>query len=298
MSSEECCEFVSSRGILKSCSIHSKDPESDYSVLSNYNDNFINQKDGTTIYICSRALLTFVRKIYLMNFRFILVTGDSDITIPNEILNQEDFLAFISNEKLIHWYSQNCFLNHPKLSRIPIGLDYHTIHKGHALWGGITTPIVQEQQLHNLREKMNPFWDRKIMCYSNFHFRMYDSMKFGYKRTDTIRDVSSDLVYYEPIFLKRYESWIKQSKYAFVISPHGNGLDCHRTWEAILLGCIPIVKKSSIDSLYEDLPVLIVDEWTDVTKELLMKTIIEFKDKSFLYERLYLKYWMDKIKKY
>ena len=29
-----------------------------------------------------------------------------------------------------------------------------------------------------------------------------------------------------------------------VISPMGNGLDCHRTWEALYLGVIPLVRGS------------------------------------------------------
>ena len=86
-----------------------------------------------------------------------------------------------------------------------------------------------------------------------------------------------------------------QSKYAFVISPHGNGLDCHRTWEALVLGCIPIVKTSKIDYLYENLPVLIVKDWSDITKELLEKTVHDFKNRTFQPDRVTMKYWMDLI---
>ena len=38
----------------------------------------------------------------------------------------------------------------------------------------------------------------------------------------------------------------------------GNGEDCHRTWEAVLLGSIPIVRHSGIESLYQDAPILIL----------------------------------------
>jgi hypothetical protein len=31
------------------------------------------------------------------------------------------------------------------------------------------------------------------------------------------------------------------------------------------MGCIPIVKRSPIDYLYADLPVAIVDEWSEIT---------------------------------
>ena len=78
--------------------------------------------------------------------------------------------------------------------------------------------------------------------------------------------------------IERYQSWMKQIGYAFVASPHGNGLDCHRTWEALCLGCIPIVKTSPLDDLYEGLPVLIVGEWRDICENLLLETIENFKN--------------------
>jgi hypothetical protein len=46
----------------------------------------------------------------------------------------------------------------------------------------------------------------------------------------------------------------------FVISPPGRGLDCHRTWEAIYLGAVPVVMKTSLaSSLISELPILAVD---------------------------------------
>jgi hypothetical protein len=83
--------------------------------------------------------------------------------------------------------------------------------------------------------------------------------------------------------------------YAFVVSPHGNGLDCHRTWEALCLGCIPIVKTSGLDPLFEDLPVWIVNSWSDVTEENMKAKINEFRERTFRYERLELSYWRDRI---
>jgi hypothetical protein len=76
----------------------------------------------------------------------------------------------------------------------------------------------------------------------------------------------------------------------------GHGMDCHRTWESLMLGTIVIVKKSQLDSLYDGLPVLIVNDWDEITQELLDKTIEEFKNKNFNYERITLKFWVDKIR--
>jgi len=51
----------------------------------------------------------------------------------------------------------------------------------------------------------------------------------------------------------------------FVLSPPGNGLDCHRTWESIYLGAVPVVKKSALSySLYSNLPIVAVDTWDEV----------------------------------
>jgi hypothetical protein len=83
-------------------------------------------------------------------------------------------------------------------------------------------------------------------------------------------------------------------KYKYVISPHGNGLDCHRTWEALVLGCIPILKTSPLDPLFEGLPVLIVKEWSDITQELLDT----FKGNNSQIQKLELSYWIQEFNKY
>ena len=86
------------------------------------------------------------------------------------------------------------------------------------------------------------------------------------------------------------------SNIAFVASPLGNGLDCHRTWEAFALGCIPIVKISIMDtSLFDELPILIVKEWSNINEQLLKDTINSFKNRTFNMDKLKLQYWKDKI---
>jgi hypothetical protein len=101
---------------------------------------------------------------------------------------------------------------------------------------------------------------------------------------------------YEQGFVTRPVTWWKQASAAFTVSPLGNGLDCHRTWETLVLGGIPIVETSTNDKLYEGLPVLIVKSWSDVTKSLLETTRKNFSQKSFAKERLQLQYWVQKIK--
>jgi hypothetical protein len=51
----------------------------------------------------------------------------------------------------------------------------------------------------------------------------------------------------------------------FVLSPRGNGLDCHRTWEALYCGAIPVVTQGTLSrTLTDALPILVVDSWDAV----------------------------------
>jgi hypothetical protein len=61
------------------------------------------------------------------------------------------------------------------------------------------------------------------------------------------------------------------------------------------LGAIPIVRANQFKALFADLPVLNVDEWSDVNQELLQNTIREFKERKFNYDKLTLKYWTDQF---
>ena len=293
--------FVSSRGLLKSCDYYSLTPYSSIKQLYNYLPlEKIKTIKNPTIYVFSSAILHFINTMLpLIDFSFILVSGDCDETIPDEILTSNDFNKLLSDQRLIHWFCQNMTIDHYKITRMPIGLDYHTLTTV-PLWGPISSCEHQEKMLLMIKNKSVPFWNRNIKCYANFHFTM--NTKLGYDRKDAFKKINKDLVYYEENKVTRLITWNKQKDYAFVICPHGGGLDCHRNWEALCLGCIPIVKTSSLDNLYKDLPVLIVKDWEIITNELLNETICIFKTKfdtnEFKIEKLTLSYWLKLISSY
>ena len=289
---ENNCKYVCSRGILKSCDIYSSTPISSIKELYNY--NFSSLTNGSIVYICSSALQHFIKEIFNnLTVKIILVTGDCDETCYQDIFdNVESFLQFINNDNLIHWFSQNSIIKHKKMTQIPIGLDYHTMTNKPTKWGPKLMPLEQEDILNKIIRV--PFWERSYKCYSNFHF--FTNTKYGYDRIDAIQNIPPKLVYYEKEHINREQTWKNQCNFAFVISPHGNGLDCHRTWEALVLGCIPIVKTSELDTLFTHLPILIVKKWNNVNKKLLKNTIETFKNKTFNYDKLLLSYWMQIIK--
>jgi len=246
--------------------------------------------DNVVIYVNSDYIREFAN--VALPYTFILVSGFSDHTMPNDYFVVDEFNRFINNPRMLHWHVANAHIVHPKISQIPIGIDYHTLTNKSWYWGPQMPPIQQEAQLIRINSVNH---QRLVKCYSTFHFASYGD-KFGTSRNDIVKQIPTDLVYYEPVQITREATWVNQSHYAFVISPHGNGLDCHRTWEALALGCIVIVKTSSLDCLYKDLPVLILNEWTELNQALLDLTLTEFKDKQFNLDKITLAYWKAKIR--
>jgi len=75
----------------------------------------------------------------------------------------------------------------------------------------------------------------------------------------------------------------------FVISPEGNGIDCHRTYEALLAGCIPICEENpSIREKYHGLPVLYTKDFSDLAQTTLEMRWKEMLDKEYDFSRLFI----------
>lgn len=287
MEDETACEFVSSRGLTKSCSFKNKSLQSDTFHI----DNFLDQSPfPSVVHICTRALGVFVER-YLNKLPkpIVLVTNDSDVSITSE---SSWFIPLIESPMIKLWFAQNCMvLSKPaKLKHIPIGLDYHTIAENDIFWGPRMTPFKQEQELKYVMQSAVPFWQRKAKCYTTFNFALDRG-----DRREAFQLIHRNLIDYEKSPIPRCETWKRQLNYAFVVSPFGGGPDCHRTWEALLLGCIVIIKSSPLDDLFEELPVWCVQRWSDLTQDALESTIETFKPRKFNFEKLKLKYWVSRF---
>ena len=283
MEDETACEFVSSRGLLKSCDIRNSNPKSSSDFLDPtvYSDI----PAGSTVYVCTEAIPNFL-KTYLPQAKgpIVIVSGDSDLSFE---LNKTD----LESPKILHWFAQNCTIEHPKVTPLPIGLDYHTVSTQNHHWSPKMTPRQQEKMIKDLAA-IEPKYERKDhRAYGNFLL----NISRGNRRA-AFEQIPKELMIYEKDFVVRPVTWWKQASAAFTVSPMGNGMDCHRTWETLVLGGIPIVESSVLNRLYEGLPVLIVKSWSDITETLLKKTINEFSERKFEPERLELKYWVQKIK--
>lgn len=71
----------------------------------------------------------------------------------------------------------------------------------------------------------------------------------------------------------QYQVFLDEIKnHKFMICPEGHGVDCHRNWESLYLRRVPVMKQSPYFArLMKDFPVLFVNEWSDITEELLIE---------------------------
>jgi len=88
----------------------------------------------------------------------------------------------------------------------------------------------------------------------------------------------------------------KLALHAYCFSPRGAGVDCHRTWEAITMGCIPIVKRDPVMLPFAAFPILFVDDWAEVTVDMLRARHPEIAAKfQTTRHMMEFKYWEEKI---
>lgn len=65
----------------------------------------------------------------------------------------------------------------------------------------------------------------------------------------------------------------------------------------MLAGAIPIVPRSPLDQMFEDLPVWLVETWEEVTDEAVLRVEKEMKGKMYKWEKLFAHWWKEEIHK-
>jgi hypothetical protein len=197
----------------------------------------------------------------------VLVTAFHDAHVQPHALEMFD-------GNIQHWFGVQVNTTHPKLTAMPIGIDGRDLSTLHG-----ATAMAWEQ--------------RSIVCLANFQQRTPERKSLhqwcksqSWMYTDQWRGAI------KPRSMREYYTLLGQSK--FVLSPPGRGWDCYRTYEALALGAVPIVRRQRpISDVVEGLPVLVVDDWADVTPALLAKG-----RPAGTLERITQDYWTERILNY
>ncbi len=284
------CRFVSSKGLMALCEVPAGPLADTRSVWPT--PMILGHRSGGRIYVHPNALGHFARySLPLIRKPFVLVSGDSDMEVSKRVVGGQVISRILANPNLIGWFSQNLAYSHPKTYAMPIGLDYHTVTLRRELhWGPSASPRAQEDMLHALRAMGRPLSEREATGYCNWHFQIDRG-----GRADAKAGIHPDAANFEPDRLPRWESWVHNTRHFFTLSPPGVGMDCHRTWEALLLGSVPIVAELPINKLFADLPVIVAKDWKDITPEFLQREKTRILNGTFDFAPLFIAYWRARL---
>jgi len=218
------------------------------------------------IFCHTNYLDVLFQQIKTSEFKYILITHGSDYPI-----NIQRYLKKPKN--VIKWFAENKDYIHPDLISIPIGLSpqYYEYQAKRITF--IASNIENFPKISKNTQLLYCNWN---MGNGKDRCKILNSMKlpclWEYNLTDS-------------------DYYIHMCNFKYVVSPPGNGIDCHRTWEALYLKCIPIVLKHSLYDEFFDLPILQVNDYSELTYDLLDN----FSKKEFKYEKLYMSYWKKRI---
>lgn len=175
-----------------------------------------------------------------------------------------------------HWLAQNAEVRDERLIPLPIGLERDRwsppSQKKDAI---LSTPIAEIKKLMylNVTTGTNPS--------RQFLYRL-----FANKPWCTAEDRVT------------FPHYVRQlGAHKFVLSPDGNGMDTHRTWEALYLGASPIVERHYFtEEFAKQLPLLIVDSWSQITEDFLNRKYREFASREWNWDALSIHYWESLIR--
>jgi hypothetical protein len=238
-------------------------------------------KLGDIIYVNIWLLPWFASYVHnQIPFPYILISADVDGWVPDPAIQK-----LLYDPKVAAWFCRNVvFSHHPKIFQIPMGTDY-------SFFSFETTQV---GSLLNMMAKRVP---QKHLLYMNHYPRLFGDrirlIEMFENEPYCFTKVRSHQGAFVHTPFEQYIEEIASSK--FVLSPIGYELDCVRTWEAIVLGAIPIVEHTFIDPLFEGLPVLIIDDWSKITRPLLEERLDALKTRNC--EKAFFPYWEKKIRK-
>ncbi|MBI5274763.1 MAG: hypothetical protein HY860_06915 [Chlamydiales bacterium] len=229
--------------------------------------------EGSVIFATAYSIDSFFEEIHpRIKNPYILVTLYHGPTMRD--------LKYINDPKLIAWFA-NCnrdAILFPKCTIIPLG-------------------ILRDENIFFQRKKINLYFEQlKTKPKTNLLYMNFTVHPGRYDGRGAIHDRFASMSYVTASNPKPFRDYMEEmANHKFVLSPWGDMLDCYRHWEALLVGAIPIVKSSALDGLCQGLPILIVDDWSDVTEDFLNAKYQEIKNKKYDMRKLYMKYWVEKI---
>ncbi len=227
------------------------------------------------VFVHSNELEKFLQKVsHEIGPKYVLISHSGDANIGKSQLEMLD-------ERVVHCFTQNLMTPHEKATCIPLGLENANLH-----CNGIVADLVRLRKrlvrIHKMPRILNGFEVR-----TNPGERMEAQGALRASNVATEIDRVNSRAYHRLL-----------AQFMFVASPPGSGFECHRTWEALYLGVVPVVKWHPFYQQFPGLPLLQVDNWKDLisySEDQLLGIYNSLKDHLDNLPLLWMDYWQSRI---
>jgi hypothetical protein len=303
-------KYVCPPGVAFSCDAYGGAPY----VLSGRQDlidlsTYRSIADGAVIWMRIEALPLFNREILPhLKSRFVLVTGESDWSTPSNFTWAARTL--VESGKLIRWFASNYdgAAHGDIITPMPYGIEYPkrtdaTFNRRAGSYCAIAmSPAEHEAEWDAFAAAVPPLAARDFRAIADFQFNNTSKSRiFGETREEVYAQLADNpnIAWAPKRRMDPMEPRKRFARHVFMIYTYGRGLDGHRVWESLQLGCIPIVKKGPLDLLYRDLPVVSIDQWDEITEDNMQRWYRQFGpgfDRAPVHRILSMQYWNDRIR--
>lgn len=204
-------------------------------------------------------------KLHLLQNSFVLVSHNEDDNVT------EEYLPIAEHAKVVKWFAQNVMLEHPKIEFIPIGI-------ANRMWTHGDPDVL-------LACIPGPEAPKTKTTFFNFSVHTNPGQRQYCLDTLSRKGLAWTPHALQATYLQSLAS------HRFAISPPGNGIDCHRIWESLYVGTVPIVLRSVFtQKIQEHFPCVILNSWEEFSEDAL-PSIPNF----YCLDKLKFSYFADRI---
>jgi hypothetical protein len=235
-----------------------------------------NVRDGDIVFVSTEYAFRFFHEVApAIRARYKLITHNSDVPVDLPLIS-------LAGEHAQVWFARNNAYEHPKVVPIPIGLENLYNYN-----------VGIPRDYSRLRGFAGP---RKARILSRF------TIDTNPRERQPAFEVAeaAPCVDQLPTRVTQSEYLTTLVRYKFVLSPPGNGLDTNRTWEALYLGTVPIVKDSVAMRSFRrlGLPIWILQDWTELlsVSEQELEERYQGLRRGFSSPALFMDYWRQLIR--
>lgn len=240
-----------------------------------------------TVFVKTNHLRFFIKSVLPeINHEFVLYVGNADKSI-GRVLNLTEMCGLLADDRIVRIFTEQKDVDSRRIVAMPIGIHPAAL----ICYGDQLRDLVKAVHTGNKKKTVAGAWSR------------WPRTVFGARRDRTLAEeymkANREFCHFFH-GVSHVDYWKILSEHRFFLSPLGLTYDSFKTFEALAVKTIPIIQRLGVwQEAYKDLPVVVIDDFWEITPANLDKWWEELSPLlPSVRERLRIDYWWDKVNQY